>query len=41
MRVSMRRVIDVMSGVCRVAVAQEVSGVLGHLAGTRRDCVCE
>jgi len=40
-RVSMRRVIDVMSGVCRVAVAQEVSGVLGHLAGTRRDCVCE
>ena len=40
-RVSMRRVIDVMSGVCCVAVAHEVSEVFGHLAGTRRDCVCE
>jgi len=40
-RVSMRRLIDVMSGVCRVAVAHEVGDVLGHLAGPGRDCVCQ
>lgn len=41
MRVSFRRVARVVRRMSRVSFAQEVHDVLGHLACTRRNRVCE